>query len=76
MSYPSNHFPDFKIQNIVGSTDLKFPINLDKLSNDPDHKPFVQYEPEIFPGLIYRYYNTKDKTQIVLLIFVSGKIGN
>jgi transcription initiation factor TFIID TATA-box-binding protein len=30
----------------------------------------VQYEPEIFPGLIYRMKQPK----IVLLIFVSGKI--
>ena len=29
-----------------------------------------QYEPELFPGLIYRMVNPK----IVLLIFVSGKI--
>nr|Q27850.1 RecName: Full=TATA-box-binding protein; AltName: Full=TATA sequence-binding protein; Short=TBP; AltName: Full=TATA-binding factor; AltName: Full=TATA-box factor; AltName: Full=Transcription initiation factor TFIID TBP subunit [Tetrahymena thermophila]AAC14470.1 TATA-binding protein [Tetrahymena thermophila] len=61
-------FKDFKIQNIVGSTDVKFPINLDHL--EQDHKKFVQYEPEIFPGKIYREFNTK----IVLLIFVSGKI--
>ena len=31
---------------------------------------FVQYEPELFPGLIYRMKQPK----IVLLIFVSGKI--
>jgi transcription initiation factor TFIID TATA-box-binding protein len=31
---------------------------------------FQQYEPELFPGLIYRMVQPK----IVLLIFVSGKI--
>ncbi len=31
---------------------------------------FIQYEPELFPGLIYRMVQPK----IVLLIFVSGKI--
>jgi hypothetical protein len=31
---------------------------------------FMQYEPELFPGLIYRMKQPK----IVLLIFVSGKI--
>ncbi len=31
----------------------------------------VQYEPELFPGLIYRMADPK----IVLLIFVSGKVG-
>ena len=30
----------------------------------------MQYEPELFPGLIYRMV----KPKIVLLIFVSGKI--
>jgi transcription initiation factor TFIID TATA-box-binding protein len=30
----------------------------------------MQYEPELFPGLIYRMVSPK----IVLLIFVSGKI--
>ena len=30
----------------------------------------AQYEPELFPGLIYRMHSPK----IVLLIFVSGKI--
>ena len=30
----------------------------------------TQYEPELFPGLIYRM----EKPKIVLLIFVSGKI--
>ncbi len=47
---------------------MKFPINLDQL--EQSCKRYVQYEPEIFPGLIYREYSTK----IVLLIFVSGKI--
>lgn len=31
---------------------------------------FLQYEPELFPGLIYRMKQPK----IVLLIFVSGKV--
>lgn len=32
----------------------------------------MQYEPEIFPGLIYRKYQQQKK--ITLLIFVSGKV--
>lgn len=31
---------------------------------------FLSYEPELFPGLIYRMI----KPRIVLLIFVSGKV--
>ena len=61
-------FSEFKIQNIVGSCDVKFPIRLEGLSNE--HSRFCNYEPEMFPGLIYRMI----KPKIVLLIFVSGKI--
>jgi len=61
-------FKDFKIQNIVGSCDVKFPIKLDELHTS--HKQFCSYEPEMFPGLIYKM----TKPKIVLLIFVSGKL--
>jgi len=61
-------FTDFKIQNIVGSCDVKFPIRLEGLASK--HHNFSSYEPELFPGLIYRMM----KPKIVLLIFVSGKI--
>lgn len=61
-------FTDFKIQNIVGSTDVKFPVRLEGLASK--HHNFSSYEPELFPGLIYRMM----KPKIVLLIFVSGKI--
>ncbi|KAJ1501001.1 TATA-box-binding protein [Coelomomyces lativittatus] len=61
-------FTDFKIQNIVGSCDVKFPIRLEGLAYS--HGQFSSYEPELFPGLIYRMI----KPKIVLLIFVSGKI--
>lgn len=61
-------FSDFKIQNIVGSCDVKFPIRLEQLS--AEHENFSTYEPELFPGLVYRMVDPK----IVLLIFVSGKI--
>ncbi|KAJ3125133.1 TATA box-binding protein-like protein 2 [Nowakowskiella sp. JEL0407] len=64
----SAQFKDFKIQNIVGSCDVKFPIRLEGLAYT--HTQFSSYEPELFPGLIYRMH----KPKIVLLIFVSGKI--
>ena len=53
---------------MVGSCDVKFPIRLEGLAWS--HVHFAQYEPELFPGLIYRMVVPK----IVLLIFVSGKI--
>ncbi|KAF6170487.1 hypothetical protein GIB67_031895 [Kingdonia uniflora] len=61
-------FKDFKIQNIVGSCNVKFPIRLEGLAYS--HGALSSYEPEIFPGLIYRMKQPK----VVLLIFVSGKI--
>ncbi|EFJ17606.1 hypothetical protein SELMODRAFT_16705, partial [Selaginella moellendorffii] len=67
LGFPSQ-FKDFKIQNIVGSCDVRFPIRLEGLAFSHGH--FSTYEPEIFPGLIYRMKQPK----IVLLIFVSGKI--
>mmetsp|Transcript_14527 Transcript_14527/g.22571 ORF Transcript_14527/g.22571 Transcript_14527/m.22571 type:complete len:207 (+) Transcript_14527:239-859(+) len=61
-------FTEFKIQNIVGSCDVKFPIRLERLAYA--HGEFCSYEPELFPGLIFRIQAPK----VVLLIFVSGKI--
>ena len=62
------HFTEFKIQNIVGSCDVRFPIRLEGLAYKHSH--YSSYEPELFPGLIYRMVSPK----IVLLIFVSGKV--
>ncbi|KAI1719342.1 transcription factor TFIID (or TATA-binding protein, TBP) domain-containing protein [Ditylenchus destructor] len=61
-------FMDFKLQNIVGSVDVRFAIHLEALF--VTHNQFSTYEPELFPGLIYRMVNPR----VVLLIFVSGKI--
>jgi len=61
-------FKDFKVQNIVGSCDTKFPIRLEGLAFG--HEEYSSYEPELFPGLIYRMV----KPKVVALIFVSGKI--
>ena len=67
LGFPAQ-FKDFKIQNMVGSCDVQFPIRLEGLAWQHGH--FAQYEPELFQGLIYRMQMPK----IVLLIFVSGKI--
>merc|ERR1719334_2276710 len=61
-------FTDFKIQNMVGSCDVGFPIRLEGLVLAQGQ--FCSYEPELFPGLIYRMV----KPKIVLLVFVSGKV--
>ncbi|XP_010149866.1 PREDICTED: TATA box-binding protein-like protein 2 [Eurypyga helias] len=71
LGFPAK-FLDFKIQNMVGSCDVRFPIRLEGLVLT--HQQFssvtTPYEPELFPGLIYRMV----KPRIVLLIFVSGKV--
>lgn len=61
---------NFKIQNIVASSDVGFSIKLESLQEE--HKKFSRchYEPELFPGLIYKLESPK----VVLLIFTSGKI--
>uniref|UniRef100_A0A914S0V6 TATA-box-binding protein n=2 Tax=Ascarididae TaxID=6250 RepID=A0A914S0V6_PAREQ len=53
---------------MVGSCDVRFPIQLEGLCLT--HTQFSTYEPELFPGLIYRMV----KPRVVLLIFVSGKV--
>ncbi|PSN89950.1 TATA-box-binding protein [Candidatus Marsarchaeota G2 archaeon OSP_D] len=59
--------PDYKIQNVVASANLYAEINLESLALLLDN---VLYEPEQFPGLIYRMSDPK----VVLLIFSSGKM--
>lgn len=59
---------EFKIQNLVATVDLRFPIRLEHLNQM--HGQFSSYEPELFPGLIYRMV----KPRVVLLVFVNGKI--
>ncbi|KAL0102973.1 hypothetical protein PUN28_018344 [Cardiocondyla obscurior] len=61
-------FSCFKIQNIVATCDLKFPIKLENLNHM--HGQFSSYEPELYPGLTYRMVVPR----VVLLIFVNGKV--
>ncbi|XP_056152250.1 TATA box-binding protein-like 2 [Lampris incognitus] len=67
LGFPAR-FLEFKIQNMVASCDVCFSIRLEGLVLT--HQQFCSYEPELFPGLIYRMV----KPRIVLLIFVSGKV--
>lgn len=59
----------FEVQNIVASSDLGNPVNLTSvvISLGLDR---VEYEPEVFPGLVYRMSDPK----VVFLIFGSGKL--
>ncbi len=59
--------PIIEIQNIVASIDLKGEINLENAAQKLEN---VMYEPEQFPGLIYRMSSPK----VVILMFASGKL--
>ncbi len=59
--------PVITIQNFVVSGDIKCGIDLNKATIVMDN---VMYEPEVFPGLIYRMKEPKS----VLLLFSTGKI--
>ena len=61
---------NFKIQNIVASCDVGFSIKLEALKVTQEKFSRCHYEPELFPGLIYKM----EKPKVVLLIFTSGKI--
>ena len=67
---PSVKLSDLQIQNIVASTDVGFSIKLEKLKEEQKEIARCHYEPELFPGLIYKIEDPK----VVLLIFTSGKI--
>lgn len=59
--------PIIEIQNIVASANLKTLVDLEKAAYLLENS---MYEPEQFPGLIYRMEDPK----VVLLIFSSGKV--
>jgi len=59
--------PELKIQNIVASANLGGMIDLEKSAFTLGK---TMYEPEQFPGLIYRMAVPK----VVILLFASGKL--
>lgn len=59
--------PELKIQNIVASASLWGMIDLEKAAFTLGR---TMYEPEQFPGLIYRM----EEPKVVILLFASGKL--
>jgi transcription initiation factor TFIID TATA-box-binding protein len=59
--------PSVKIVNIVASVSLGGKVDLEKAAVTLGK---VMYEPEQFPGLIYRM----DKPKVVILVFASGNL--
>jgi transcription initiation factor TFIID TATA-box-binding protein len=62
-----NEKPEVKIQNIVASAELGGEIDLESLVFKLNK---VMYEPEQFPGAVFRM----DEPQVVFLIFSAGKL--
>ncbi len=58
---------EIKIENVVASTDFKRRMPLDKIAIYLEN---TEYEPEQFPGLVYRL----EEPKAAALIFGSGKI--
>ncbi len=61
--------PEITIQNIVASADLGRVLNLNAIAIGLGLEN-IEYEPEQFPGLVYRLSNPK----VVMLLFGSGKL--
>mmetsp|Transcript_31856 Transcript_31856/g.71578 ORF Transcript_31856/g.71578 Transcript_31856/m.71578 type:complete len:217 (-) Transcript_31856:48-698(-) len=61
-------FRAFKVQNLVASCDVGFRVRLETIASV--HHNYCTYEPEIFPGLVYRMLEIK----VVVLVFHSGKL--
>ena len=73
---------------MVATTDLGFCIKLEHLKQMHDKLRMCHYEPELFPGLIYRFEDDspsvepaagtskakKRRNRVTLLIFSSGKV--
>jgi len=65
--------PEIKIQNVVASGSLGGPVDLEELCERAARARVgvsLMYEPEQFPGLIYRM----DSPKAVFLIYSNGKI--
>jgi len=61
------HKPKIEIQNIVASANLNEKLNLDTIAFNLENS---EYEPEQFPGLVYRMTEPK----VAFLLFGSGRI--
>jgi len=61
--------PEIHVRNVVASADLKTFLNLNAIALGLGLEN-IEYEPEQFPGLVYRIKHPK----VVVLIFGSGKL--
>jgi transcription initiation factor TFIID TATA-box-binding protein len=59
--------PEITVTNLVATVDLGLDLNLDELAFNLEN---VEYEPETFPGLVYRSYGSR----VSILVFGNGKL--
>lgn len=69
LGIPIDGEPNITVQNIVTSADLESRLNLNAIAIGLGLED-VEYEPEQFPGLVYRL----DDPDVVALLFGSGKL--
>ncbi|RYP47682.1 hypothetical protein DL769_011296 [Monosporascus sp. CRB-8-3] len=60
---------EYTVHNMTAKCEVQLPIHLERLASH--HPGFSSYEPELFPGLIYKMIRPK----IVILIFASVLTG-
>ena len=63
----STDMEEIKIVNVVGTSDMGHDVDLERITN---YLSNTIYEPDQFPGLIYRPFNSS----LVCLVFSSGKL--
>jgi transcription initiation factor TFIID TATA-box-binding protein len=59
--------PEITVQNVVASSELDATLNLNRIAFE---LVGTEYEPEQFPGLVYRL----DEPEVVFLLFSSGNL--
>ena len=59
--------PEVKVENIVASTSFAEKLDLDMISQSLEE---TEYEPEQFPGLVYKLLEAK----ATFLLFSNGKV--
>lgn len=67
IGFEINQKPDLKLQNMVATANLAVELDLETLVFELDN---CEYEPEQFPGLVYRVKVPK----VAILIFNTGRI--
>ena len=67
LGYDARH-DGFEIKNVLGVVQTEGMVDLFKLARE--HCNFATFEPELFPGLIYRVV----KPKVTMFIFTNGKL--